>query len=187
MSIAQATELVEELADEVRRENDRRYAFYRMLSATDRVLGQLEELNRDGAKTISVEAWERMRGTLSELPEVALAALADPPGVQALLDGIFEAQEVLLRWHDPERLSDEEAEELPVGLDDQILARLEDHPDGLPPNELAYSFPGPLQRTVRRRVVELAEAGRVRHEVVKTAGSGPPKRRFFAVGEGEGG
>jgi len=36
------------------RQNRRRYAFQRMLEATDRVLWELEEMNRDGVKNVAV-------------------------------------------------------------------------------------------------------------------------------------
>src|SRR5260370_4147267 len=43
---------IEQQETALRRQNRRRYAFQRMLEATDRVLWQLEEMNRDGVKTV---------------------------------------------------------------------------------------------------------------------------------------
>jgi len=39
---------IEQQETALRRQNRRRYAFQRMLEATDRVLWRLEEMNRDG-------------------------------------------------------------------------------------------------------------------------------------------
>src|SRR5689334_25400596 len=50
--IDHTSDRIEKLETAVRRENRRRYAFYRMLQATDRVRWRLEEMNRDGVKTI---------------------------------------------------------------------------------------------------------------------------------------
>jgi hypothetical protein len=93
---------IEELQEAIRRENERRYAFYRMLNATDRVLWRLEELNRDGVKIIPEDMRERMRESLSEL--------RDSPLVQEVLDSIFEVQERLFRWRDPQRVPEDEEE-----------------------------------------------------------------------------
>src|SRR5258708_18362652 len=43
---------IEQQETALRRQNRRRYAFQRMLEATDRVLWQLEEMNRDGVKNV---------------------------------------------------------------------------------------------------------------------------------------
>jgi hypothetical protein len=101
---------IEELEEEIRRENDRRYAFYRMLSATDRVLWRLEELNRDGSKTIPDDMRLRMRESLNELPSACIEVLRDSDHVQEVLDSIFEVQERLFRWRDPQRLAEDEEE-----------------------------------------------------------------------------
>src|SRR5215469_435621 len=101
---------IEELEEEIRRENDRRYAFYRMLSATDRVLWRLEELNRDGVKLIPGEMRIRMRDSLGELPTSCLEVLRDSEHVQEVLDSVFEMQERLFRWRDPQRMPDDEEE-----------------------------------------------------------------------------
>ena len=73
-----------ELEEEIRRDNERRYAFYRMLNATDRVLWRLEELNRDGSKTIPADMRMRMRDSLTELPssclEIHWARITPTPG-----------------------------------------------------------------------------------------------------------
>ena len=42
---------IEQQETALRRHNRRRYAFQRMLEATDRVLWRLEEMNRDGTLT----------------------------------------------------------------------------------------------------------------------------------------
>lgn len=101
---------IEELEDEIRRENGRRYAFYRMLNATDRVLWRLEELNRDGVKVIPNEMRSRMRESLTELPNDCFELYRDSEAVQEVLDSVFEVQERLFRWRDPQRTPDEEDE-----------------------------------------------------------------------------
>ena len=99
---------IEELEEEIRRENDRRYAFYRMLNATDRVLWRLEELNRDGVKVIPGDMRIRMRESLTELPAACLEIFRESDHVQEVLDSVFEVQERLFRWRDPQRMEDEE-------------------------------------------------------------------------------
>lgn len=101
---------IEELEEEIRRENDRRYAFYRMLNATDRVLWRLEELNRDGVKQIPGDMRVRMRDSLTELPNACLEVFRDSMAVQEVLDSVFEVQERLFRWRDPQRMPDDEEE-----------------------------------------------------------------------------
>jgi len=51
----------------LRRLNRRRYASQRMLQATDRVLWQLEEMNRDGVKTCPRPA-KRARDAVEHMP-----------------------------------------------------------------------------------------------------------------------
>src|SRR5258708_24875203 len=99
---------MEKLEEEIRRDNDRRYAFYRMLNATDRVLWRLEELNRDGIKQVPGDMCGRMRDSLTELPLSCLEVFRDSSHVQEVLDSVFEGQERLFRWRDPQRLDDEE-------------------------------------------------------------------------------
>lgn len=96
------------LEDRIRRENERRYAFYRMLHATDRVLWRLEELNRDGIKTIPPELRAAIRDQLAELPRPCKEVLRDSDVVQEVLDSIFEVQECLFRWKHPERAAEDE-------------------------------------------------------------------------------
>jgi hypothetical protein len=101
---------IEELEEEIRRENDRRYAFYRMLNATDRVLWRLEELNRDGIKQIPGDMRGRMKGSLTELPNSCMEPFRESDHVQEVLDSVFEVQERLFRWRDPQRTPDDEEE-----------------------------------------------------------------------------
>lgn len=105
MSIAETTVLAEEIEESIQRENDRRYAFYRMLHATDRVLNRLEELNLREIRELPDGVGERIRQWLAELPESVRAKLCGG-SVQQVMDGIYEAQEALFVWHDPSRLLD---------------------------------------------------------------------------------
>lgn len=87
---------------EIRRENDRRYAFYRMLNATDRVLWRLEEMNRDGIKTIPEPMRSEIRETVDELPGPCHDAFRDSERVQETLDSVFDMQECLFKWRNPD-------------------------------------------------------------------------------------
>ncbi len=90
------------MEEEIRRENDRRYAFYRMLNATDRVLWRLEELNRDGVKTIPGPVRSEIRETVEELPGLCTGAFRDSERVQEALDSVFDLQECLFKWRNPD-------------------------------------------------------------------------------------
>src|SRR5216683_1266316 len=78
---------IEQQETALRRQNRRRYAFQRMLEATDRVLWRLEEMNRDGVKTVPNHVREPLR---------------DCAQVQDTLDSLFEIQERLFRWRYPD-------------------------------------------------------------------------------------
>ena len=104
MSIAETVLTAEALEEDIRQEMARRYAFERMLRATDRVLWRLEALNAQGVKELSVDDGRRIRALLVDagLPEVALAELRGGT-VQKTLDSIFSAQDALFLWRDPDR------------------------------------------------------------------------------------
>lgn len=99
---------IEELQEQIRRENERRYAFYRMLHATDQVLWRLEEMNRDGVKTIPSELRKEIKDKVSELPEPCQDVFQDSERVQETLDSVFDMQERLFRWKDPNWSLEEE-------------------------------------------------------------------------------
>jgi hypothetical protein len=105
-TIADASRDIEELEAAIRRENARRYAFYRMLNATDRVLGHLEELNHDGVQELPRPMQQRMRASLRELPNSCMEVYVVSDRVQEVLDSVFEVQERLLRWRDPLRATE---------------------------------------------------------------------------------
>jgi hypothetical protein len=86
----------------LRRENRRRYAFQRMLEATDRVLWRLEELNRDGIKTVPKPVRAEIRELAGTMPPDIGAGLRDSGRVQDTLDSLFEVQERLFRWRYPD-------------------------------------------------------------------------------------
>jgi len=85
-----------------RREIRRRYAFHRMLKATDRVLGRLEEMNRDGVKTVPKPVRAEIRGVVEAMPSRIREPLRDTVAVQDMLDSLFEIQERLFRWRYPD-------------------------------------------------------------------------------------
>lgn len=93
---------IEKLETQLRRQNKRRYAFQRMLEATDRVLWRLEEMNRDGVKTIPPRIRTELREAVGEMPPTIRQTLRDDGQVQATLDSLFEVQEQLFRWRYPD-------------------------------------------------------------------------------------
>ncbi len=101
---------IEQLKDQIQRENSRRYAFQRMLRATDKVLWRLEELNRDGVKTLNSAQRQDVRETIAELPQECLDIFRDSERVQEVLDSVFDMQECLFRTRFPEYGFDEEDE-----------------------------------------------------------------------------
>jgi len=86
----------------LRRENLRRYAFQRMLQATDRVLWRLEEMNRDGVKTLPRPFRVELREVVGGLPSHVSEPFRDRGQVQDTLDSLFEVQERLFRWRYPD-------------------------------------------------------------------------------------
>src|SRR5256884_3766720 len=109
LMIDEANLAIRRLQDRIRSENERRYAFYRMLHATDRVLWQLEEMNRDGIATIPLDLRDTIREELTEIPPPVIDVFRDTEVVQEVLDSIFEVQERLFQWKDPSHESEEEA------------------------------------------------------------------------------
>ncbi len=93
---------IEKLETALRRENRRRYAFHRMLQATDRVLWRLEEMNRDGVKTVPARVRAEIRGVAGTMPNHVREPLRDTGHVQDTLDSLFEVQERLFRWRYPD-------------------------------------------------------------------------------------
>ena len=102
---------IEQQETALRRQNRRRYAFQRMLEATDRVLWQLEEMNRDGVKTVPAPLRAELRGVVGHMPGHIREPLRDEGRVQDTLDSLFEVQERLFRWRFPE-WDDSEPDEL---------------------------------------------------------------------------
>jgi hypothetical protein len=84
------------------RANRRRYAFQRMLEATDRVLWRLEELNRDGVKALPKGVRMDLRKVAATMPAQVREPLRDTGPVQDMLDSLFEVQERLFRWRFPD-------------------------------------------------------------------------------------
>lgn len=91
-----------EMRERIEQANTRRYAFYTMLHTTDRILWRLEEMNRDGEKTLTAGERAEIGRKFSELPSRVLEVFQDSDQVQTVLDSIFEMQERLFRWRDPE-------------------------------------------------------------------------------------
>jgi hypothetical protein len=92
---------IEEHQAAIGRANRRRYAFHRLLQATDRLLWHLEEMNRDGVKVVSRPIRKQLRELGEILPRQARESLDDRGDVQGALDCVFEVQEQLFRWRFP--------------------------------------------------------------------------------------
>ncbi len=93
---------IEQQESALRRQNRRRYAFQRMLESTDRVLWQLEEMNRDGVKTVPAALRTELREAVDAMPDHVREPLRDSGHVQDTLDSLFEVQERLFRWRFPD-------------------------------------------------------------------------------------
>lgn len=93
---------IEEMQDEIRRENDRRNAFYRMVQASDAVLWRLEEMNKDGVTDVPTPLRQELEQALQPLPEHVRSSFRNTGAVQETLDSVFELQEELFRWRNPE-------------------------------------------------------------------------------------
>ena len=93
---------IEEQQTANRRELRRRYAFHTMLKTTDRLLWRLEELNRDGTKTVPKRVREEMRQAIEAMPTSIREPARESSAVQDALDGLFEVQERLFRWRYPD-------------------------------------------------------------------------------------
>jgi len=93
---------IEQQLRALRRENRRRYAFQRMLEATDRVLWRLEELNRDGVSRVPKRVRTEVREVVGAMPDQVSEPLRDSGQVQDTLDSVFEVQERLFRWRYPD-------------------------------------------------------------------------------------
>jgi hypothetical protein len=99
---------IKEMEEEILREQERRYSFHRMVRATDGVLWRLEELNRDGVKTVDDEFREEIREVVATMPGRCQDQFQDSPEVQTTLDGIFAVQECLFKWRYPEWAGEED-------------------------------------------------------------------------------
>jgi hypothetical protein len=93
---------IEQQETALRRQNRRRYAFQRMLEATDRVLWQLEEMNRDGVKTVPAPLRAELRDVVDAMPGQIREPLREDGHVQDTLDSLFEVQERLFKWRYPD-------------------------------------------------------------------------------------
>src|SRR5262245_37191717 len=93
---------IDEQQRAVRRANLRRYAFQRMLEATDRVLWRLEELNRDGVARVPKQVRTEVQELGAAMPLHVREVLRDTGHVQDTLDSLFEVQERLFKWRHPD-------------------------------------------------------------------------------------
>lgn len=92
---------IQEQERALRRHNRRRYAFHRILQSTDRLLWRLEEMNRDGVKSVPARVRTELRDVAESMPDQVRGALRDTGQVQDTLDSLFDVQERLFRWRYP--------------------------------------------------------------------------------------
>src|SRR5579859_2165617 len=104
---------IEQQETALRRQMRRRYAFQKMLEATDRMLWRLEEMNCDGVKTVPPRVRAELRELVESMPRQVGSSLKDSGHVQDTLDCLFEVQERLFKWRHPdwEDFDPEEEEE----------------------------------------------------------------------------
>jgi hypothetical protein len=107
---------IEQQESALRRENRRRYAFQKLLEATDRLLWRLEDLNRDGAKTVPAPVRAELRVLVERMPRQVRTSLRDTGQVQDTLDCLFDVQERLFKWRHPD-WQDFDPEEIEQELD----------------------------------------------------------------------
>jgi len=180
--IADANLTIEQLEAEAREAMDRRYAFYRMLHATDRILWRLEELNRDGVVVLPSALGAAIRPALAELPESCLEPLAGGT-VQAALDSVFDVQEALFRLYQRGRVIYKDCEDdspAPAELDERILSAVARKP-GSTHTELVRRYPDSVRRDVQRRLPELVAAGALRAITSPPKRPGPVSTRYWVV------
>src|SRR2546428_11110854 len=102
---------IEQQESALRRQNRRRYAFQRMLDATDRVLWQLEEMNRDGVKNVPAPLRAELREAVDLMPDQVREPLRDTGRVQDKLESLFEGQGRRFRWGLPD-MGDNESDDV---------------------------------------------------------------------------
>lgn len=105
--IEDASRTITELAEEIQRENDRRYRVGKWIHVTDRVLNALERLNLHGTKEIPGDVRQQARTAIDTLPNDVREVYVDKGNVQETLDSVFEVQERLFRLGGPPRAYDE--------------------------------------------------------------------------------
>jgi hypothetical protein len=93
---------IEQQQADNRRALRRRYAFHTMLKTTDRLLWRMEELNRDGVKTVPRRVRDEIRDAVDDMPSSIREPRRETVGVQDTLDSLFEIQERLFRWRSPD-------------------------------------------------------------------------------------
>jgi hypothetical protein len=101
---------IEEMEEDIRRENERRYGFYQNLHATDQVLWRLEELNRDGVKSIPDPERREFLRVLEDLPADCRELYNEGEVVQTVLDSLFDVQQCLFHRRDPQWSYDDDAD-----------------------------------------------------------------------------
>jgi len=189
VSVAAASLAIDELAEEIDAENDRRYAYYRMLHATERVLSSLEDLNLAGVGRVPDQLRREIRLALREIPASCMEPFRDRGRVQETLDSVFEVQERLFLRRAGDRPPPEELAEMDdPSRRDRILCALRAAPEGLTTFDLVVRCGGGDETAlVRGLILLMAEEGTVRFALDGRPGPGQRPRRYFALEEATGG
>src|SRR5260370_39608092 len=101
--IDHASTRIEQQEPALRRQNRRRYAFQRMLEATDRVLWQLEEMNRDGVKNVPPVLRAELKEAVGVMPGHVPGPLRTGGPGQGMLDSLVEGPGRLFKRRGPDR------------------------------------------------------------------------------------
>src|SRR5256885_16585425 len=94
---------IEQQETALRRQNRRRYAFQRMLEATDRALWRLEEMNRDGVKNVPPGLRAELKEAVEIMPDHGREPLPADGPVQDTPDSLVESQERPFKGRYPHR------------------------------------------------------------------------------------
>lgn len=74
----------------------------RLIALTDKVLWQLEEMNRDGLATLPHRSRKVIEEKVGEMPEWLRRMYCDDGSVQGALDSLFEMQQAIFKARHPE-------------------------------------------------------------------------------------
>ena len=187
--IEMASVAIEQLTEETRRSNDRRYATERLLAESDRLHDALERLNLAERTRTPRELRPRL---LAFYAKVLGETLSDQhhavSRTQAAQEHMYDVQEKILARRRADRGLVLTADDESVALTAwqrayrlSVTTQLRDAPDGLRWADLAPTGLPTEERAARQGVLEDMEG----EGLVGCASTSSDGRRYFWVGEGE--